>query len=386
MGNFITVPARFVPENYQQCSLTVMDNIEDINVRFDENGVCNYVHEYKKLEKESLSTEREEGEKRLDKIIEKIKLAGKAKNYDCILGVSGGVDSSYTAYLASQLSLRVLCVHFDNGWNSELAVHNIENIVNRCNFDLYTHVFNWEEFKDLQLSHFRANVVDIEAITDLAIGGTLRKIALQNDVKYILSGVNIQTEAILPSYWIHKDYQNVIEIHKKFGSLDKITTFPYFDSQYDRLKVRFRGIEAVPILDFVPYNKKEAKQIIIDKLNWRDYGGKHYESIFTRFYQGYILPNKFGIDKRKAHLSNLIVSKQMTKAEAIEELKQPIMNSEQLKTDYEFVIKKLGYTAEEFENYINASRREHQEFDLAIKFKQQSLSRKIASKIFQRFI
>jgi N-acetyl sugar amidotransferase len=381
MEKINSVPPRFLPENYQQCSVTVLDNIEDPNISFDENGVSNYVHDYKKIEKNGVFLGAD-GKRRLDETIKKIKNAGKGKKYDCILGVSGGVDSSYTAYLAAQLGLRALCVHFDNGWNSELAVHNIENIVNRCNFDLYTHVFNWEEFKDIQLSHFRANVVDIEAITDLAIGGTIRKIALQNDVKYMVSGVNIQTEAILPSYWICKDFHNVIDIHKKFGSLEKITTFPYFDSQYDRLKAKFKGIETVSILDFAPYNKKEAKQTIIDKLNWRDYGGKHYESIFTRFYQGYILPMKFGIDKRKAHLSNLIVSGQMTKAEAVEELKLPIISSEQLKTDYDFVIKKLGFTIEEFEKYINAPRKEHSEYETSQKLRENNLVRKIADRVF----
>jgi N-acetyl sugar amidotransferase len=377
----ITVPEKFIPENYKQCSLTVMDNIQDPNITFDSTGVCNYYHDYKKLEKEQVF-QGGAGQKKLDELLAKIKKDGKGRIYDCVLGVSGGVDSTYLAYLAKQWNLRVLCVHFDNGWNSELAVQNIENIVSRCGFDLYTHVFDWEEFKDLQLSHFKANVVDIEAITDLGINGTLRLLALGKNVKYVLSGHNIVTESILPRHWIFKDYNNIIDIHNKYGSHEKITTFPYFDNKFQQLEAKLKGIRGANPLNFVGYVKEEVKEVIINELGWRDYGGKHYESIFTRFYQGYILPMKFGIDKRKAHLSNLIASGQITKEKAIEELKKPIINSEQFEIDYPFVIKKLGFTQEEFEKYIDAPRVEHEEFDTEQKF----LERNTALKTFKNLI
>jgi len=379
----ITVPEKFVPEDYRQCTLTVMDNIQDPNITFDADGICNYVHEYR-LRAQNEVFEGDEGKRKLDEAVEKIKRDGKGKPYDCILGVSGGVDSTYLAYLAKQLDLRVLCVHFDNGWNSELAVQNIENIVNRCGFDLYTHVFDWEQFRDLQLAHFRANVVDIEAITDIAIGGTLMMLALKKNVKFFLSGGNVVTESILPRHWVFKDYYNIVDIHRRFGEIKQITTFPFYDSEFHRVKAKFRNIQSVAALNFVPYNKKKVKEIIVKELGWRDYGGKHYESVFTRFYQGYILPNKFGIDKRKAHLSNLIVSGQITKRDAIEELKQPIMAAEQLETDYEFAIKKLGFSREEFENYIAAPRREHGEFDTQEKFFQRSLVKRTIRKAFAR--
>ncbi|MEP7214519.1 MAG: N-acetyl sugar amidotransferase [Acidobacteriota bacterium] len=363
----ITVPEKFVPKDYRQCSLTVMDNIQDPDITFDADGVCNYYTKYKNTEKDRVF-DGAAGEAKLEQLLSQIKKDGKGRAYDCILGVSGGVDSTYLAYLAKQWELRVLCVHFDNGWNSELAVHNIENIVSRCGFDLHTHVFDWEEFKDLQLSHFKANVVDIEAITDLGFVGTLRLLALEKNLKYILSGHNVVTEGIMVPYWVYKDYYNIIDIHNKFGTLKKIATFPYFDNKFQRLGARLKGlIDAAP-LNFVPYIKAEVKELITNELGWRDYGGKHYESIFTRFYQGYILPEKFGIDKRKVHLTNLIASGQVTKAEALEELERPIMNPDQFEADYEYVIKKLGYTPETFEQYIQAPRVEHTEFDSEEKF------------------
>jgi N-acetyl sugar amidotransferase len=358
----ITVPEKFVPAEYRQCSMTVMDNIEDPDITFDENGVCSYYQRYKTREANEVFTG-EEGERRLEAMLKDIKRDGKGRKYDAILGVSGGVDSTYLAYLAARWELRVLCVHFDNGWNSELAVNNIENIVSRLGFDLYTHVFDWEEFKDLQLSHFKANVVDIEAITDLGIVGTLRLLALENNVKYMLSGHNIVTEGFMVPHWVFKDYYNIIDIHRKFGTLEKITTFPYFDNKLQRMSGRLKGLKDVSPLNYVRYVKAEVKEMIKSELGWRDYGGKHYESIFTRFYQGYILPEKFGIDKRKVHLSNLIMSGQITKKEALEELERPIMSAEQFEVDYPFVIKKLGYTQDEFERYIQAPRVEHTEFE-----------------------
>jgi len=356
------VNPKFIPENYRQCTKTVMDNIADPNITFDENGVCNYYYEYLKSEKEHVFTG-EEGKKKLEESIAKIKASGKGKKYDCVLGVSGGVDSTYLAYIAKQQGLRVLCVHFDNGWNSELAVKNIENIVNKLDFELETYVINWEEFKDIQLAYFKANVIDIEAITDHAISGTIYKTAAQNDIKYILSGNNYVTESLLPKYWIFNkgDHINIKDIHKKYGTIP-LKTFPFYDLKAKHYYKKVKKIQTVDLLNFIPYVKHEIKQTIIDKLDWKDYGGKHYESVFTRFYQGYILPNKFGIDKRKAHLSNLICSGQITKQQALEELAQPMYNKEQCETDKEFVLKKLGFSEDEFKAYINAPRREHTDF------------------------
>ncbi|MCF6365350.1 MAG: N-acetyl sugar amidotransferase [Bacteroidales bacterium] len=356
------VNPKFIPENYRQCTKTVMDNIADPNITFDQNGVCNYYYEYLASEKEHIFTG-EAGKEKFDENIAKIKENGKGKKYDCILGVSGGVDSTYLAYIAKQENLRVLCVHFDNGWNSELAVKNIENIVTKLDFELETYVINWNEFKDLQLAYFKANVIDIEALTDHAISGTIYKIAANNGIKYILSGSNYVTESLLPKHWIFNkgDHVNIKDIHKKHGTIP-LKTFPFFSLKEKHYYKKVKKIQTVDLLNYIPYNKSEVKKQIIENLDWKDYGGKHYESIFTRFYQGYILPNKFGVDKRKAHLSNLICSGQITKEKALEELSQPMYDKEQCEEDKEFVLKKLDFSEKEFEDYINAPRREHTDF------------------------
>jgi len=347
---------------YQQCSISVMDTIADPNILFDGKGICNYYYNYLEAES-SMVFKGEEGETKLAEIVEIIKKDGKGKKYDCIMGVSGGVDSTYLALQAKKLGLRPLVVHFDNGWNSELAVKNIENIISRLEFDLYTLVIDWEEFKDLQLAYLNASVVDIEVITDHAIIGTFYRLANQYGLKYILSGNNIVTEHVLPSSWIFNkgDDRNIRDIHRQFGKRP-LKTYPFFSFKQRRYYTHMKGIETIPILNFMPYNTKDIKEIIIKELGWRDYGGKHYESVFTRFYQGYILPVKFKIDKRKAHLSNLIFSGQMTKSEALEELAKPIYDAELLKNDKEFVLKKLDLNEEEFEALMNLPRREHREF------------------------
>lgn len=348
-------------KGYRQCSKSVMDNIADPDILFDREGICNYYYDYLKKEKESVH-KGEEGLKKLNEIVSKIKEAGKGKKYDCITGVSGGVDSTYLALQAKKLGLNPLIVHFDNGWNSELAVKNIENIISRLGFDLYTLVVDWNEFKDIQLSFIKASVVDIETITDHAIIATLYKLALDNNIKYVLSGANVVTEAVLPKYWIYNkaDHVNIMDIHKKYGSVP-LKTYPFYNRRLKKA-VELRGIESIDVLNNMPYVKSEVKKTITNELGWRDYGGKHYESIFTRFYQGYILPEKFHIDKRKAHLSNLIFSGQISKAEALRQLKEPIYNSEQLFIDKDFVLKKLGLTDAEFDKLMQEPRREHIDF------------------------
>ena len=283
--------------NYRQCSISVMDNIADPEITFDEKGICNYYYEYIAAEKQFVF-QGEEGEKKFEEIITLIKSKGKGKKYDCILGVSGGVDSTYLAYLSKKVGLRVLCVHFDNGWNSELAVKNIQNIIEKCGFDLYTYVIDWEEFKDLQISYFNSGVVDLEAVNDLAIFLSLEKICIEFKINYILDGRNVVTETTLPLAWINKDYQNMLNIHERFGKL-KLKSFPTI-SRWKRNIIDFRNrYTKIMPLNFITYNKEEAKSLIKSEFNWVDYGGKHYESVFTRFYQGYILPEKFKIDKRK---------------------------------------------------------------------------------------
>tara|TARA_B100000809_G_scaffold249578_1_gene281086 strand:+ start:10068 stop:11177 length:1110 start_codon:yes stop_codon:yes gene_type:complete len=344
-----------------------MDNIADPNITFDENGVSNYYHDYYLLEK-TLVKKGKEGIDFFNNKIEEIKAAGKGKDYDCILGISGGVDSSYLAYLAKENNLRPLVVHFDNGWNSELAVKNIESIVTKLNFDLYTYVINWEEFKDIQLAYLHASVIDIEAITDHAIAATLFKLAAKHKIKYSLNGYNIVTEGILPKAWIFNklDATNIKDIHSKYGKI-KLKSFPFYGSWKKRYYDIALRLESVPLLNYIDYNKDEVKEVLINKLGWKDYGGKHYESVWTRFYQGYILPSKFKVDKRKAHLSTLICSGQITKEEALNELKAPINDAFQLKVDTEFVLKKLNLSVEEFDQIMKSPVKQHSDFEIELK-------------------
>lgn len=348
--------------SYQQCAITVMDTIADPDISFDEDGICNYYYEYKLAEKNDVFTG-DSGKDKLIKLVDKIKQDGKGKPYDCLIGLSGGVDSSYVAYLTKQLGLRPLAVHLDNGWNSELAVKNVENIVTKLGIDLYTLVVNWEEFKDIQLSYLKASVVDIEVVSDHAIFATMYKLAKEKKIGYIISGTNVVTEFIMPPSWLYKkmDYANLKSIHNQFGS-KKLKTYPTFDFKKHVYYSAVLKLTPISILNYVPYNKQNVKEIITKELNWRDYGGKHYESIFTKFYQAYILPRKFHIDKRKAHLSTLICSGQLTKEEALRELKMPIYNSAELLEDKEYVLKKLELSEDEFEAIMNLPIRHHKEF------------------------
>jgi N-acetyl sugar amidotransferase len=350
--------------NYRQCSISVMDNIADPDITFDEKGICNYYYEYLEAEKKYV-LKGKEAEKKYAEIISQIKTEGKGKKYDCILGVSGGVDSTYLAYLVKEEGLRVLCVHFDNGWNSELAVKNIQNIVEKCGFDLFTYVIDWEEFKDIQLSYFKANVIDIEAVTDIAIFSALDMICKEQRIKHIIDGRNVVTEVTLPEAWICKNTSNLKDIHNQFGTL-KRKAYPLINPIRRRIVARTKPFQSWPLLNYVHYDKVQAKKTIISELNWRDYGGKHYESVFTRFYQGYILPEKFKVDKRKAHLSNLIFSGQLTKEQALAELQEPIYPSHLFEQDYQFVIKKLGYSSDGFQAYLQQNPVPHQNYQMSL--------------------
>lgn len=368
--------------NYQQCSISVMDTIADPNILFDDKGICNYYYEYLEAEKNHVK-KGNDGKSEFNKIIAKIKKDGKGREYDCILGVSGGVDSTYLAYIAAQNDLRVLCVHFDNGWNSELAVMNIENIVSKCGFELYTYVIDWNEFRDIQRAYIKANVIDIEAITDIAIFSALDIICKKKKIKHIIDGRNVVTEITLPQAWIYKNTSNLKDIHEKYGEVP-LKTYPIMSPIRRRIVAKTKPFTSWPLLNYIPYVKSQVKELIIKELEWRDYGGKHYESIFTRFYQGYILPEKFKVDKRKAHLSNLIFSGQLTKEEALIELSKPIYPVELFKTDYDFVLKKLGFTNQEFKNYIATPPVQHNKYESGISIYDEIPILKILKEIVKR--
>ncbi|HYG20169.1 MAG TPA: N-acetyl sugar amidotransferase [Ohtaekwangia sp.] len=345
----------------QQCSRCVLDKQDDPAITFDDQGVCSYCRQYEVNERLYVKKD-EDGKQILDLTIRQIKEAGVGKKYDCILGVSGGVDSTYLAYQAKQAGLRPLAVHFDNGWNSELAVNNIEQMVRRLDMDLHTFVVDWEEFRDLQLSFFKASVIDIELPTDHAMLATLYKLAIKHNIGYILSGHNIVTESVLPTPWYFnkRDHIHITAIHKQFGTVP-LKTFPLLTPSL-KFRVEWERIRSIGLLNYMPYNKADVKQFITRELGWRDYGGKHYESIFTRFYQGYVLVMKFGVDKRKAHLSNLICSRQITKGEALSELQKPPYDEKVLAADYDFVLKKLQLTRGAFEAIMSEPPKKHTDY------------------------
>ncbi len=344
--------------NYKQCSFTVMDNISDPYITFDNDGICNYVKEYDTLA--SRFPPPEDKKTAFDKIINKIKFDGKNSQYDCLIGLSGGVDSSYIAHICGNLNLKALVVHFDNGWNSEMAVNNIKKLIDKYNFDLHTLVVDWEEFKDIQLSFFKASVPNIEIVTDHAIIATLYKIAIQYKIKYIFSGSNYVTEGILPTAWGYdaSDYYHIKKVHKIFGS-KKIKTFPkmpllkYFDN------LIIKGIKKIPILNYLDYNKSDAIKELNKKVGWKYYGGKHYESVFTQFFQAHVLPHKFKIDKRKAHLSTLICSGQISKDEALMELEKPLYDKSLLDEHTQYFLKKFEISKNEYNTIMEQKPLQH---------------------------
>jgi N-acetyl sugar amidotransferase len=335
------------------------------DIKFDENGYCQYCTRFfqkKNARNPILPMERN---LKLSELLVDIKKRN-SKPYDCIIGLSGGADSSYVIHLALELGLRPLVVHLDNGWNSELATFNINNLLNVTGFDLYTHVIQWEEYKDLQRSFIKANVVDIELLMDHAMIATLFKTASKYGIKHILTGINNSTEGFnFPAGWSHFkfDAKNILAIHQTFGSFKRLKTYPYI-RLYKYIYYRYiKKIRMISFLDFVDYNKEKAIKLLEEKYNYRKYEKKHYENIFTRFYQAYILPKKFKIDKRIVHLSNLICTAQMKREDAINELqKDPYDKPEDLKLDYEFVLKKLEMSLPEFERYLSTPEKNHRDY------------------------
>lgn len=346
----------------QTCKRCLMDTTAS-GITFDKKGFCNFCEDFLNYNDtfhngESLINHKES-------LIHSIKEKGKGKPYDCIIGISGGVDSSYALHLAVEEGLRPLAVHMDNGWNAELATNNISNLINRLGVDLKTHVINWEEYRGLMECFLKANVIDIELLYDNAMLAVNYQAAIDQKIGYILSGNNTATEGVkIPTNWnwLKYDKKNILDINKAFGG-KKTKTMPML-SVLDYCYARYiRKIKWSPFLDYFEYNKGEALTILKEKYDYKPYPYKHYESVFTRLYQGYILPQKFNVDKRKAHLSSLICSNQMTREDGEKELEKiPYHSQEVLDEDINYFIKKMNWTSQQLEAYLNAPEVPHDHF------------------------
>lgn len=327
----------------------------DPYISFDENGVCNHCHRYEQLVRDRVLPG-EKGRQELQKLVEQIKRDGAGKQYDCLIGVSGGVDSTFVAYKTKQLGLRPLAAHLDNGWDSEPAVNNIHKALEKLGIDLYTHVIDWEEFKDLQLAFLKASTPDSEIPTDHAIVSLLYRTADRLGIKYVITGYNVRTEGTGTPAWSqgYYDWKYIESLHRQFGTIP-LRTFPHMTR---REWLRFRRKQIwIHILDYVDYDKGKAIRTLGEELGYQYYGQKHFESIYTRFFQGYILPRKFGYDKRKFHFSSLICAGEMTREEALKTLEEPPYPPDMQETDRVYVVKKLGLTEEEFEEIMNLPKR-----------------------------
>ena len=343
------------------CLKCVMD-ASDVDIVFDAAGICNHCHAAERLLPTVRFSEKE-SKSRLNAMRDQIVAAGRGKRYDCLLPLSGGVDSSFVAHIAQRMGLRPLAVHLDNGWNSKAAVSNIEKIVEKCGFDLNTCVIDWKEFRDLQRSFLKASVIDVEMITDHAITATIFQTARKFGIKTVLLGTNLATEHGLPRSWSWRkqDLRNIKAIHRQFGEV-KLRSYPRLGmSRY--LYYWYGGaFKIMEPLNNVNYSNTEAIETLQRVFNWERYGDKHHKSVFTKFYQGHILPEKFGVDKRKLHYSDRIRNGECTREYAMEQLQKPVYTASELDAAREYVCRKLELTDAEFGEIMAAAPRQHLDF------------------------
>ncbi|HMG66433.1 MAG TPA: N-acetyl sugar amidotransferase [Chitinophagaceae bacterium] len=341
------------------CTNCVMDTT-DSKIIFDEQGVCDHCNDFYKNVLPNWYTD-ERGRAELESIVEKIKRQGRGKEFDCILGMSGGVDSSYLLHLAvTELGLKPLVFHVDGGWNSEIAVNNIEVLVEKLGLELYTEVINWEEMRDFQLAFFKSGVPHLDLPQDHAFIATLYNFAEKYKIKYILNGGNISTECVRnPMEWLYygTDMVQIKDIFGRFGTI-KLKTYPFSPILRHKLYLRyFKGVRVVKPLNYMPYIKAEASKLLADRYAWKPYPQKHFESRFTKFYEGYWLPERFGFDTRKVQYSSLILTKQMKREEALEKLKKPAYDPETIDDEFNYVATKLGITSEALRKYFTMEKK-----------------------------
>jgi N-acetyl sugar amidotransferase len=318
-------------------------------ITFDAAGVCNYCHIHDRMA--AAAPTGPAAAERLAALVARIKASGKGREYDCIVGVSGGTDSTYTLLMASQHGLRPLAVHYDNGWNSELSVANIEQACRRLAVDLHTEVADWEEFKDIQVAFLKASVPDVEMPSDLGIFGTLYQVAAREGIRYILTGASFRTEGKIPLAWGYGDGRYLKAIHARYGSR-RMTHFPNLTLGKLFNYIVLRRIRVIRFLEYTDYTKEGAKGILARELGWRDYGGHHYESIYTRYYQAHISRVKFGMDRRKVTLSAAVREGAMARERALAELARPPLPPDRIEEDERYIIKKLGLSPHTFRHIL----------------------------------
>lgn len=349
---------------YQICTNCIMDT-SDSTITFDERGWCDYCRNFHQHILPNWHPN-DRGVQEIMPLIEKIKREGKDRDHDCLIGISGGLDSSYVTYVAKEkFGLRPLMFHCDAGWNSDLGVSNIQKIIEGLGLDLVTEVVNWEEMKDLQRAFFKAQVPFVDTPQDLALFSAIYNFAAKNDFKYVITGGNNSTECVRESIeWTYfsTDMRHVRDVHKRFGSRP-LETFPVCDILKYRTYYRWlKGIRVTKLLDYVPYIKKDAIRTLSEKFGWQPYPQKHYESRFTRFYESYWTPRKFGYDKRRAYMSSEILTGQMTRDDALERISKPELDEKTMAQELEYVATKLGWTVAEFEEVFRGKNKTYKDY------------------------
>lgn len=351
--------------NYTICSRCIMDS-SDPRISFDAAGVCDYCRNFEQVIKPNWKTDAH-GELELRRISDRIASNGRGKDFDCIIGLSGGLDSSFAVYVTKELmGLRPLLFHVDAGWNTDQAVGNIEKLINGLGVDLYTEVINWEEMKDLQVAFFRSQIADQDLPQDTAFFSALYKFARKHKIKYVITGANYSTECCRePEEWGAYpgiDRTLILDIHRRFGKRP-LKTFPIVDIfRYKVYYQRVLGMQIVRPLNLVPYVKKDAEKLLASKFGWQSFQHKHHESRFTRFYEDYWMPRKFGFHKRRAHFSSLIMTRQMTREEALNRIARPEMDDHFSNREFEYVAHKLDLTVAELEEIFRGPNRTFRDY------------------------
>lgn len=347
---------------YQVCTRCVMDT-SDPEITFDDSGICNHCHEFDNITSKGWFPN-ESGKSKLHSMINHIKSEGTGLPYDCILGLSGGIDSSYLAIKAKEWGLRTLIFHVDGGWNRELAVANIDKIINYTKFDLDTHIVNWEEMRDLQLSYLKAGLANQDVPQDHVFVAALYHYANRHGIRIILSGGNIATESIFPKSWMgnQMDSTNLLAVHRMYGNipLKTYSTISFFD--YYFFYPFIRRMRVLRPLNFLPYNKEQAIKELEDRIGWCNYGRKHGESHFTKLFQNHYLPTKFGFDKRRPHLSSLIVTGQLSRESALDILSQPLYNQNELNNDIDYFCNKMEISRDDFDTLMTSPINKYTDF------------------------